>query len=54
MIEWAQRKLEQIKKEKLESQIDEMSLEDLAEVFDLVIEPRSGETETEFISRCIP
>jgi len=53
-IAWAQRKLEQIKKEKLESQIDEMSLEDLAEVFDLVIEPKSGETETEFISRCIP
>jgi hypothetical protein len=34
--------------------IDEMDLFDLAEAFDLVITPKSGESESEFISRCIP
>lgn len=49
-IAWAQRKLEQIKNN-MENQV-ETKMDDNLEVF--VIEPKAGESEQDFVSRCIP
>lgn len=53
-IAWAQRKLKQIREEKLYKVIENMSEDEILEVIEeFVIEPKSGETEEEFVGRCI-
>lgn len=54
MLNWSERKLKQIREENLISIIEKLSEQEILEILqEFIVEPNSGESEEEFIGRCV-